>query len=114
MMTTSDERTTAALEYLSDPVDGTTIDDYLPGQGGVSTAAPASSSAPSTRKWKPCKKCGSTKDADIQCSRCGGYGLVETMEGPDDCPYCGCSGVQYPPVCPDCCGYRAALAREDA
>jgi hypothetical protein len=57
--------------------------------------------------WKPCKKCGSTKDADTQCSNCGGYGLVDTMGGPDDCPYCGCSGVQYPPICPDCCAYRA-------
>lgn len=26
--------------------------------------------------WKPCKKCGSTKDADTQCSHCGGYGMV--------------------------------------
>jgi len=60
--------------------------------------------------WKPCKRCGSTKDADIECSRCGGNGLVTGVWGePETCPSCGCSGIQYPPICPDCAAYRASL-----
>ena len=56
-----------------------------------------------------CAKCGSTEPADWQCSRCGGHGLVETMGGPDDCPDCGCSGIAYPPRCPNCSAFRKAI-----
>jgi ribosomal protein L32 len=60
--------------------------------------------------WKPCKKCGSTKDADTQCSHCGGHGMVTGAGGdPTECWHCGYSGIQHPPICPDCCAYRAEM-----
>ena len=55
-----------------------------------------------------CKHCGNTSRPDTECSRCGGYGLVTGMDGsPDDCPDCGCSGAQWPPICPGCGKYRS-------
>ena len=56
----------------------------------------------------PCKKCGSEKRPDTTCSWCGGYGMVTGYGGdPTECSHCGCSGIQWPPVCPDCCGFRS-------
>lgn len=54
-----------------------------------------------------CRSCGNNERPDAVCSYCGGSGLTMTMGGVDNCDACGCSGVQYPPVCPGCGKYRS-------
>ena len=53
-----------------------------------------------------CKSCGDPRKPDTECSRCGGHGLVQSWD-PIDCPSCGGSGIQWPPVCRGCSKYRS-------
>ena len=56
----------------------------------------------------PCRSCGNGERPDTVCSYCGGYGMITNYGGdPDDCPACGCSGMQWPPVCPNCGKFRS-------
>lgn len=58
----------------------------------------------------PCKKCGSAKPPDTQCSHCGGYGMRHGACGdPETCSSCGASGIEWPPRCPDCSAYRSMV-----
>ena len=59
-----------------------------------------------------CRRCGDTRPPETRCWYCGGYGLVHGQEGdPQDCPKCGCSGIQWPPRCLTCGGFRKANPR---
>lgn len=66
------------------------------------------SNTPIVLLGSPCKLCGNTERPDTECSRCGGYGMVTGGLGdPEACPNCGCSGLQWPAVCPGCSKWRS-------
>lgn len=57
---------------------------------------------------RACKSCGNAELPITTCSNCSGYGMRHGSCGePEECSACGCSGVQWPPVCPGCSKYRS-------